>query len=161
MPVNDRHTVGMHRKADIRQIELPVVNCPEHLAWLPGDFLLLSADEGDDVAENVERGRAWVTRAGNGLHGHRKNTLDTKGFLQDFQCYGHARAGAVGVGDDETCAVVGGFLSSDKRRVLRVDFWKQDRREWIFAECTRVGANCCTRLCEKRLDGFGFFFWQR
>ena len=54
------------------------VQLAEELAGFLFHLFFFVADEGDDIAENIERGHAGISRAAHGLHGHGHHGLEAE-----------------------------------------------------------------------------------
>ena len=83
-------------------------------------LFFFAADEGNDVAVNVQRGNAGIACSGNGLQGDDEDFFQTEGVGERFQNQDEPGGGAIGIGDDEAGVVAAIFL-------LHAE-WRQDAR---------------------------------
>lgn len=137
---------------------LVVRQAAEDLGELPFDLLLFFADVGNDVVEDVERGDAGVTRAGDGLHRRDHDGLErSEGLLERVKGDGDTRRRAVGVGDDETLGVARrGFLVGEDGKVGGVDEGDDEGNEGVAAEVAGIREDGVLGFSERFLCKFEF-----
>jgi hypothetical protein len=146
VPVDDGHAVARGRDADglVRaEVERGRIGreAAEDLGRLPLDLLLLAADVGHDVVEDVEGGNAGVAAAGDGLHRGAEDGLKRpEGVFEGFERHDEAGGGAVGVGDDEAFGEVELLLLVwHYVEMGRVDQRHYERHERVPPVVLRVG----------------------
>src|SRR5690606_8922853 len=113
--------VALGADADGGMIEGVAVPLAEQLARLALDLLLLAADVGHDVVDQVERGHARIAGTGAGLQGSDEAALDAESVPDRFERQDEVDRRAVGVGDDEAAVAALTLLDLDGGGVLPVD----------------------------------------
>ena len=111
----------------------PVDLAEEFLGFL-FHFFFFVLDEGDHVAEDVERGHAGISRAADGLHGDGHDGLEAELLVQRRERQNQADGGTVWIGDDVAAGFLAPGLDVDELDVAAVDFGDHQRDVFLHAQ---------------------------
>src|SRR5579864_1066698 len=128
------------------------VDLAEQLASLLFHFFFFITDEGDYVAQNVERGDTGISRAADGLHGDGHNCFQAEALVDRSQRENEANRGAVGIGDHVAPRFLAPGLDIDELDVAAVDLGDHQRHVFLHTQGTGVGDDSAAGLGETRLE---------
>src|SRR5262249_44121852 len=127
-PLFDRHAVTVRADAEAGPDKARAVPLTQQLLRLCFHFFFLAADEGNDVAENIEGRNAGIAGAGSGLHGDDEEFLQAESVGGRLENEDESGSGAIGISDDEARAIAAIFLLQRNGIEMRsVDLRNQQR----------------------------------
>ena len=133
MPIAHGDAIALRadRAGDI--VDPALLQGAQHLERLGLDLVLLAANVGHDVAQDVQGGDARVPGPGDGLHRGHGERAQAKGVVQRLAGQGQRDGRAVGTGDDQAAPAAPPALHLDQRRVTGVDLGDQERHIGVGA----------------------------
>ena len=133
--VDHRHAIGV--RADDRGYGARPPSLPRIFSVSRLHLLFFAADERHDVAENVERRHAGISRARHRLHRRDDHGADVE-RAQRRQRHREHDGRTIRIGDDGAGPALRAPLLADQLQVIGIDLRNQQRHERIHAEVARV-----------------------
>src|SRR5262249_31520060 len=127
----------------------------QHAEELPRfglQFLFLFWNEGNHVAENVERGYTWIPSATHGLHRCDKDCIHTESAMKRSQRHDESNGRTVGICSDESAIALARWLLLNELQVIPVYLGDHERDIFLHAKCTRIRDNSMSGLSKFRLE---------
>ncbi len=106
----------------------------EQLHRLGLHLFLFIADEGDNIAQDVERWHARIARSADGLHGADEDAVDAEAIGERLEREHQSNGGAVRIGDDVSAGLLTPALLLEQRQMGGVHLGDDQRNVFLHAE---------------------------
>src|SRR5271157_1151206 len=146
------YPIAMCRHAESGWLDMITVQSPEQFARLLLHLFFFFGDVGDDIAQNVERGDARISRAADRLHRSDKDRFDAKLLMQRRECNHQSDGRAVRIGDYVAARLLPPALLLDEREMVGVDLRNDERNILLHAKGAGVADHRATGGGKLRLQ---------